>query len=69
MRDHRIKYVCRECGSDDVLCDAYAEWDVVEQHWSLQNTFGRGAWCNTCDGETRLNAVAITEEEYNALCA
>ena len=67
-RGWKIKYVCTRCGSDDVLCDAYVEWDVVEQQWSLQNTFGRGAWCNACDDDTRLEALAISEEEYKTLC-
>jgi hypothetical protein len=42
-RDRKFRYVCSDCGSDDVLADAYAEWDVVEQQWSLQNTFDKGA--------------------------
>jgi hypothetical protein len=57
-----------DCGSDDVLCDAYAEWDVLEQQWSLQNIFDKGAWCNACDGETTLKEVKLTEAEYRAGC-
>ena len=57
--DHRtmVKYVCDLCGSDDVLSDAYAEWDVDNQVWSVQNVFDKGAFCNTCEGETRLEEV------------
>lgn len=55
----RVKMVCSTCKSDEVLCDAYAEWDVDTQKWELQNTFDKGAFCAKCDGETRLEEVEI----------
>ena len=67
-RDTKIKYICSQCGSDDVLSDAYAEWDVIGQHWLLQNTFDKGAYCNACGGETSLDGVALSEEEYRTAC-
>ncbi|MES2906700.1 MAG: hypothetical protein V4691_06710 [Pseudomonadota bacterium] len=51
----KILMVCAECGSDDVLADAYAEWNVDAQKWELQNAFDKGAYCNSCEQETRLN--------------
>ncbi len=50
----KVRMVCKECGSEDVLCDAYAEWNYDKQEWVLQNTFDKGAYCNQCDGETRI---------------
>ncbi len=58
----RIKMVCKECGSDDVLCDAYAVWDVDTQQWEVANTFDKGAYCNECDGETRLEQEEVEVE-------
>ena len=30
-----VKIVCEECGSDEVVSDAYAEWDVALQEWVM----------------------------------
>ena len=67
--DHRRKrekamakmfdYVCSHCGSNDVLSDAYAEWNVAEQKWEIQNLFDKGAYCAKCDGETRLEKILL----------
>ena len=46
--------VCNRCGSDAVLVDAYAEWDMDAQDWTLQNTFQQ-AVCEACGGETSLD--------------
>jgi hypothetical protein len=51
-------YVCRECGGDNVVIDAFAEWDVQAQVWDLRSTFDH-AECTDCEGETRLKEVAI----------
>lgn len=48
---------CRTCGSQSVLADAFAEWNYEEQRWELQNTFEKGAFCEDCDGETRIDCV------------
>lgn len=68
MTKHRKqKPVCRECGSDDVLADAYAEWHVGLQEWLVQNTFDKGSVCNACGGECRLKWVdAKTGEEVTS---
>lgn len=51
------KPVCRKCGSDDVLADAYAAWNVERQEWQLQTTFDKGSVCNACSGECRIKWV------------
>jgi hypothetical protein len=49
----KITYVCSECGSDNVSCDATAEWDVETQAWVLRGTF-QNTDCDDCGGETSL---------------
>lgn len=56
----KLRMVCHTCGSEDVLSDAYAEWSFEKQEWQLQNTFDKGAYCNACDGESRIDTI---EEE------
>lgn len=45
---------CATCGSHDVRADAYAEWAVADQMWSLAQVFHKGAYCGDCDGETTI---------------
>ncbi len=49
-----VRMVCKTCGSEDVLCDAYAAWNYEKQEWELSSCFDKGAYCNDCDGETRI---------------
>lgn len=60
------KPICRACKSDDVRADAYAEWNVEKQEWEISATFDKGAVCETCGGETRLEWVNIGEQENAA---
>lgn len=54
--------VCSTCGSTDVLCDAYAEWDFEAQKWVLQNTFDKGAYCQgKCNGECTIDEIDVSE--------
>lgn len=62
-------FVCSTCGSNDVLSDAYAEWNIVTQQWELQNTFDKGAFCAHCDGETRFDRVELSKEDAEARIA
>jgi hypothetical protein len=56
----KVRMVCATCGGEGVLADAYAEWDFDAQEWVVQNTFDKGAYCNTCDGETRIEEKEVT---------
>lgn len=55
------KPVCSACGSDEILCDAYAEWDQNLQEWTLQNTFEQtvcnGVCGGVCGGECSIEWV------------
>lgn len=57
----RIIYACAECGSTNVLKDAYACWDVSTQDWVLSSTYDS----NTCDdcGEHDISLVEIEADE------
>lgn len=56
------KPVCNRCGSDAVLRDAYAEWDVEKQDWVLQNVFD-DAFCEDCEGECKLEWKDIPDPQ------
>jgi ribosomal protein L37AE/L43A len=47
--------VCSYCGSENVKADAYAVWNTDTQQWEVSATFDKGAYCDECDGETRIN--------------
>jgi hypothetical protein len=53
-----ITYICSTCGSDDVCRDAWAEWSVKEQEWTLRSTYD-DAHCERCECETRLIEVEL----------
>jgi hypothetical protein len=57
--DRRFKMVCDECGSDSVLADAYAQWDIEKQDWTVANVFDKGAFCPDCDGDARIEEVEL----------
>jgi len=59
MPKQKMKMVCSTCGSDDVLADAYAEWDVGKQEWTVQNVFDKGHVCNVCDAECSIDEVPL----------
>ena len=56
-----ITYVCNHCGSDDVLADAYAQWNPEGRCWEVATTFDKGSWCNPCEGEATLEQIPLSE--------
>lgn len=58
----KIKMVCKTCGSDDVVRDAWAYWSTTVQDWVLENVFDF-AYCKQCDGETNIIEKEITDED------
>ena len=45
-----IKKVCENCGSENVMIDAYAAWCEEQQKWELHSVYDHG-FCDDCDGE------------------
>jgi hypothetical protein len=59
----KMQMICRNCGSINVVADAYAGWNVETQAWEISNVFDKGAHCDECEGETRIDEV-----EWDADC-
>lgn len=59
MAETKITMVCSECGSTEVVADAYAAWDADKQDWTVANVFDKGAYCDTCEGETRITSAPL----------
>lgn len=55
----KIKIVCAECGSEDVMKDAYAAWSVEDQQWELASIHDKGDVCENCGGQTTLQEVIL----------
>jgi hypothetical protein len=49
---------CRICGSDNVMRDAWAQWDENAQRWTLGSVFD-AAFCNHCEADTSLAEVPL----------
>ena len=55
------RIVCSECGSKNVLFDAWAWWDEDKQTFVLDEVFDY-CFCADCDSETKPEHIDITEE-------
>lgn len=52
----QIKIVCSECGSDDVLVDAWVRWDYVSQQYVIHDILD-DSFCNNCEGECKTKEI------------
>lgn len=50
----KIRIACKECGSTDVLRDAYASWNEEEQEWQLYAVYDQAVCEGKCQGECSL---------------
>ena len=48
-------FTCGNCGSDQVVRDAWAEWSVDNQQWELGEVFDH-TFCLACETECTLVA-------------
>jgi hypothetical protein len=51
------KLVCSECGTDDILMDAYARWDVETQQFELNSTHEETS-CQNEDCDAQVNGYS-----------
>lgn len=51
MSEKKVNYVCKTCGSDLVLRDAYAEWDQDKQDWVIHAVYDAAVCEGECNGE------------------
>lgn len=42
---------CPSCGSDQILCDAFAYWNHAQQEWELYSIYDGNVYCNDCGAE------------------
>lgn len=56
----KVKYICAECGSEEVRWDAWASWDEYSQQMVLENSFDY-TYCENCEGECSVEEVVIEE--------
>jgi hypothetical protein len=62
---------CAECGSLNVVKDAYAEWDHEGQQWVLHAEYDQTV-CKECEGETMIkwmNGDPKEEDDAEVLCS
>ena len=49
----KLKPVCDECESDEVLADASAEWDSEQREWVLASTYDNMT-CQDCNDDCHI---------------
>jgi hypothetical protein len=62
-----IQYICKHCGSSEVVFDAYAQWNPESQDFEIYNTFD-DSWCQECEGANTVKTieyVAIKQGEQS----
>lgn len=47
---------CENCGSANVVKDAWATWDPDALDWVIKDVFDH-EWCEDCEDETRIDWV------------
>jgi hypothetical protein len=62
--DKNVKYVCRECGSGQILHDAWAVWSEDIQAYELSTVLDF-TFCEQCDGETRTEEIEVLKGNTN----
>jgi len=55
------KKVCKYCGSDDIVVDAFARWNPDKDMFVLDEVF-EYTYCNQCDGETQIEDIELNED-------
>lgn len=57
----KVKYVCRDCKSDNVSVDAFVDWNEETQAWDLIHAVYDYATCHDCGDSTKLDEVTLDE--------
>ncbi len=56
-----MKKICKECGSENVVMDAWVKWNPEKDDWEI-DTVHDNAFCYDCEGETTIVDVEIDEK-------
>lgn len=59
----KYRMICKDCGSDDVVADAYASWNVDTQSWEVSGVYDKDNYCNNCDEEKKYLEKEIIQEQ------
>ena len=63
MMDKPVGYICEDCGSPDILFDAYAVWDHINQRMEVHSHYDKGQRCNECGAQDCASEVDIETYE------
>lgn len=55
-----VTHICVACGSDQVMREAWAAWDLTTQDWVLDTIFDY-AYCQRCLAHRQMAQVAATD--------
>ena len=63
MRARFQKWICTECGSDNVVSMAHAEWSTEDQRWILDDLCERPDvdYCSDCGDSRTIDLVDVTD--------
>lgn len=61
----KFKKSCPNCGSDDIVRDAWVEWDVDAQRWVLLDFFDN-TFCSACEASFDSDHIIETPIEEPA---
>ena len=55
--------VCKNCGSDEIHVDCYAQWSVENQEFEVVEAYEKGGYCPSCDSQdARWEMVEVENE-------
>jgi len=57
----KIKKICSKCGSEDVVVDAWIQWNEYTQEWEIYDIFDN-CYCNKCEGECHIEDIEVKDE-------
>lgn len=61
LRPHskHVKWVCAECGSDDLMYNVTAQWHADIQDWYVTDFPDGRCWCKACQDEVTDKEVHV----------
>jgi hypothetical protein len=62
---HRITQRCAHCKGEDVVVDAWAEWDQDKQEWVLRSVF-EDYFCIDCEQACDIEELEIPDDDKPA---
>jgi len=58
--NRRVKYVCEQCGTDDVEPRGYVKWDAKKQDWNITEVeWDDYHWCEHCEENMPIREITI----------